>query len=181
MGPVDATNSVCLAFWEYKLRYGIGGKKIAFVYHECFEHETGLGIDAETGKLDASDEWWTQKIAACPKVGTFRKKGMPNLDSMDIMFGGTVAMGKNAFCMSGQMLKETTEGSEDSADGKEFLCVSSMAEEENASMAEEENTEAIQPELPIGRVKKIMKLDNDINKVNSEALFLVTCSAELFL
>nr|POE51433.1 isoform 2 of nuclear transcription factor y subunit gamma [Quercus suber] len=56
-----------------------------------------------------------------------------------------------------------------------------MAEEENASMAEEENTEAIQPELPIGRVKKIMKLDNDINKVNSEALFLVTCSAELFL
>nr|XP_023899797.1 uncharacterized protein LOC112011664 [Quercus suber] len=91
------------------------------VYHECFEHETGLGIDAETGKLDASDEWWTQKIAACPKVGTFRKKGMPNLDSMDIMFGGTVAMGKNAFCMSGQMLKETTEGSEDSADGKEFV------------------------------------------------------------
>lgn len=56
-----------------------------------------------------------------------------------------------------------------------------MAEEENTSMAEEENTEAIRPELPIGRVKKIMKLDNDINKVNSEALFLVTCSAELFL
>ncbi|KAL0003741.1 hypothetical protein SO802_011302 [Lithocarpus litseifolius] len=30
-------------------------------------------------------------------------------------------------------------------------------------------------------VKKIRKLDNDINKVNSEALFLIPCSAELFL
>ncbi|KAE8023692.1 hypothetical protein FH972_009364 [Carpinus fangiana] len=48
-------------------------------------------------------------------------------------------------------------------------------------MAEEENTETIRPEFPTGRVKRIMKLDRDINKVNSEALFLVSCSAELFL
>ncbi|XP_023899134.1 uncharacterized protein LOC112010987 [Quercus suber] len=91
------------------------------VYHECFEHETGLSIDAGTGKLNASDEWWTQKITACPKAGTFRKKGMPNLGSMDIMFGSTVAIGKNAFCMSGQMPKETTKGSGDSTDSKEFV------------------------------------------------------------
>ncbi|KFK31728.1 hypothetical protein AALP_AA6G151300 [Arabis alpina] len=45
-------------------------------------------------------------------------------------------------------------------------------------MAEEEN---IRPEFPLGRVKKIMKLDKDINKLNSEALFLVTYSTELFL
>ncbi|GMY26506.1 DNA polymerase epsilon subunit 4 [Fagus crenata] len=48
-------------------------------------------------------------------------------------------------------------------------------------MAEEENTETIRPEFPTGRVKRIMKLDKDINKVNSEALFLVSYSAELFL
>uniref|UniRef100_A0A2N9HFK2 Transcription factor CBF/NF-Y/archaeal histone domain-containing protein n=1 Tax=Fagus sylvatica TaxID=28930 RepID=A0A2N9HFK2_FAGSY len=48
-------------------------------------------------------------------------------------------------------------------------------------MAEEENTETIRPEFPIGRVKRIMKLDKDINMVNSKALFLVSCSAELFL
>lgn len=47
-------------------------------------------------------------------------------------------------------------------------------------MAEDPN-EAIRPEFPTGRVKKIMKLDKDINKVNSEALLLVSCSAELFL
>lgn len=45
----------------------------------------------------------------------------------------------------------------------------------------EEDTETIRPEFPTCRVKKIMNLDRDINKVNSEALFLVSCSAELFL
>ena len=46
---------------------------------------------------------------------------MPNKDSMDIMFGGTFAMGKIAFCMSGQIPKESTEGSGDSANSKEFV------------------------------------------------------------
>ncbi|KAH6797763.1 nuclear factor Y [Perilla frutescens var. hirtella] len=36
-------------------------------------------------------------------------------------------------------------------------------------------------EIPTRRVKNIMKLDKDINKVNSEALFLVASSTELFL
>lgn len=48
-------------------------------------------------------------------------------------------------------------------------------------MAEEEDTGMVRSEFPNGRVKKIMKLDKDINKVNSEALFLVSCSTELFL
>jgi histone H3/H4 len=45
----------------------------------------------------------------------------------------------------------------------------------------ENEAEPIRLELPTGRVKKIMKLDRDINKVNSEALHLVSCSAQLFL
>ena len=48
-------------------------------------------------------------------------------------------------------------------------------------MAEEEKSETIVPQLPLGRVKKLMKLDRDINKMNAEALFLVSCSTELFL
>ncbi|XP_075643182.1 uncharacterized protein LOC142614532 [Castanea sativa] len=90
-------------------------------YKDRFEHESGLGIDAGTGRLDAVDEWWTRKIVACPNAGTFRKKGMPNLDSMDIMYGGTVATGKHAFCTSGPMPKENTEGSGDSVDSEEFV------------------------------------------------------------
>ena len=37
------------------------------------------------------------------------------------MYGGTVATGKNAFYTSGQIPKETTEGSGDSADSTEFV------------------------------------------------------------
>ena len=37
------------------------------------------------------------------------------------MYGGTVATGKNAFCTSGQIPKETTEGSGDSANSTEFV------------------------------------------------------------
>ncbi|XVE92138.1 hypothetical protein REPUB_Repub01dG0071200 [Reevesia pubescens] len=48
-------------------------------------------------------------------------------------------------------------------------------------MAEDESVDPIRPEFPTGRIKKIMKLDKDINKVNSEALFLVSCSTDLFL
>ncbi|KAK4839387.1 hypothetical protein QYF36_013131 [Acer negundo] len=48
-------------------------------------------------------------------------------------------------------------------------------------MAEEDNTETIRPEFPISRVKKIMKLDKDINKITSEAMFVVATSTELFL
>ena len=33
------------------------------LYKECFDNETRLGIDAGTGKLDASSEWSTRKIA----------------------------------------------------------------------------------------------------------------------
>ncbi|KAL6186340.1 hypothetical protein ACLB2K_042460 [Fragaria x ananassa] len=58
------------------------------------------------------------------------------------------------------------------------------SEEESEAEGEKENpdqTGRIRLELPTGRVKKIMKLDPDINKINSEALHLVSCSAQLFL
>ena len=37
------------------------------------------------------------------------------------MFEGTIATGKNAFCTSGEIPKECTEGSGDSIDSKEFV------------------------------------------------------------
>ena len=40
---------------------------------------------------------------------------------MEIMFKGTVATGKNAFCTSGEIPKECIEGSGDSANSKEFV------------------------------------------------------------
>ncbi|KAM3320554.1 hypothetical protein P3S67_007755 [Capsicum chacoense] len=54
-------------------------------------------------------------------------------------------------------------------------------QEGNSTVAVSVAGESYQPQLPISRVKKIMKLDQDINKVNSTALHLIASSTELFL
>ena len=46
---------------------------------------------------------------------------LPNRELLNIMFGGTVATGKNAFCTSGPIPTETTEGFGDSDDSVEFV------------------------------------------------------------
>ncbi|CAL9126727.1 uncharacterized protein LOC135680151 [Musa acuminata AAA Group] len=53
--------------------------------------------------------------------------------------------------------------------------------EEEEEEEEEEEAGTLSPSFPMGRVKKIMKLDREINKVNSEALLLISLSAQLFL
>ena len=40
---------------------------------------------------------------------------------MDIMFGGTIATGKNAFCTNGEIPKECIKGSGDSTNSKELV------------------------------------------------------------
>ncbi|MCL7024202.1 hypothetical protein MKW94_014736 [Papaver nudicaule] len=62
-----------------------------------------------------------------------------------------------------------------------------MAEEPAAEVVEipeieeEETRENLKSEFPLGRIKKIMKIDPEINKINSEALHLVSLSTDLFL
>lgn len=75
-------------------------------WKEVFEHETGLSYDPITRKTVASDEWWTRKLEACSKASTFKNKRMPNVESMEIMFEGTVATEKNAVCAGGKIPKE---------------------------------------------------------------------------
>uniref|UniRef100_A0A7C9CNT5 Transcription factor CBF/NF-Y/archaeal histone domain-containing protein n=1 Tax=Opuntia streptacantha TaxID=393608 RepID=A0A7C9CNT5_OPUST len=49
-------------------------------------------------------------------------------------------------------------------------------------MADNEDiSDVINPSFPTGRVKKIVKIDNDINRISSEALFLISGATELFL
>ncbi|KAL0016258.1 hypothetical protein SO802_003327 [Lithocarpus litseifolius] len=93
-------------------------RKLWKAWKECFS-ETGLGYDLVIGIIKASDEWWTRK--ACPKALTYKNKILPNVKSMEIMFEGTVATGKNAFCMSGEIPMQCTEGSGDSTNSKEFV------------------------------------------------------------
>ncbi|KAK9072016.1 hypothetical protein SSX86_008448 [Deinandra increscens subsp. villosa] len=44
-----------------------------------------------------------------------------------------------------------------------------------------ETTETLQSSFPAGRVKRIVKLDTEINKINSDALFLISNATELFV
>nr|POE69414.1 hypothetical protein CFP56_08667 [Quercus suber] len=61
------------------------------------EHETGLGYDHDTGRIDDTDELWGRKLKA------------------------RLQQRKNAWTPSGQIPKESTEGSRDSIDNKEFV------------------------------------------------------------
>ncbi|CAN4123382.1 unnamed protein product [Withania somnifera] len=54
-------------------------------------------------------------------------------------------------------------------------------QEANSTTVVSRDGEIHQLQIPLSRVKKIMKLDKDINKVNSEALHLIASSTELFL
>ncbi|KAL0005113.1 hypothetical protein SO802_012674 [Lithocarpus litseifolius] len=80
-----------------------------------------LGYDPGTGKIDASDEWWERKLKECSKAKLFRKKGLPNAASMEIMFEGTIATKKHAWTPRSQIPKESTKDSRDSSDSKEFV------------------------------------------------------------
>ncbi|XP_050290107.1 uncharacterized protein LOC126728301 [Quercus robur] len=90
-------------------------------WKEVYKCEIGLGYDLVTGKIEANDEWWTRKLEACPNASIFKNKGLPNVESMKIMFEGTVAMGKNAFCTNGEIPKECIKGSGDSTNSKELV------------------------------------------------------------
>ncbi|XP_071740024.1 DNA polymerase II subunit B3-1 [Rutidosis leptorrhynchoides] len=52
-----------------------------------------------------------------------------------------------------------------------------MAEQQDAEI----NTKTVQSSFPSGRVKRIMKLDKEINKINSDALFVISNATELFV
>ncbi|CAI9093211.1 OLC1v1028654C1 [Oldenlandia corymbosa var. corymbosa] len=54
-------------------------------------------------------------------------------------------------------------------------------EEEPNSTADEVSHRPLACWIPTHRVKKIMKLDKEVKKINSEAAFLVSASTELFL
>ncbi|CAO2174869.1 unnamed protein product [Urochloa humidicola] len=52
---------------------------------------------------------------------------------------------------------------------------------EEREEAETEEGASLRPVLPVGRVKRIMRVDRDIKKVTSEAALLITAATELFL
>ncbi|KMZ56216.1 Nuclear factor Y, subunit C13 [Zostera marina] len=52
---------------------------------------------------------------------------------------------------------------------------------EEADQDQEQEEEVLAPSFPSGRVKRIIKLDGEINKLTSEAVHLISLSVDLFL
>ncbi|CAD6233086.1 unnamed protein product [Miscanthus lutarioriparius] len=55
------------------------------------------------------------------------------------------------------------------------------AMEKDGEEAEAEEGASLRPALPVGRVKRIMRVDRDMKKVTSEAVLLIAAATELFL
>ncbi|XP_038678358.1 L10-interacting MYB domain-containing protein-like [Tripterygium wilfordii] len=55
--------------------------------------DTGVGWDAVTGTINASDEWWEEKIKENKEYAKFRKHGFKNKADLELCFTRTYATG----------------------------------------------------------------------------------------
>ncbi|CAL4958625.1 unnamed protein product [Urochloa decumbens] len=75
-----------------------------------------------------------------------------------------------------EQVEEEQEEAEDPAEPME-----QVGEEREEAEAEAEEGALLRPVLPVGRVKRIMRVDRDIKKVTNEAALLIAAATELFL
>ncbi|KAK8568170.1 hypothetical protein V6N12_006730 [Hibiscus sabdariffa] len=77
-------------------------KKEWKVWKKLKENHTDLGWNPTKGTIDASEEWWENRLKVVPEAQRFKLVGIdPELeDKLDQMFKGTVAMGDKAWVPS---------------------------------------------------------------------------------
>ncbi|XP_040937961.1 uncharacterized protein [Gossypium hirsutum] len=77
-------------------------KKEWRLWRELLKDSTGIGWCPSKRTVDATEEWWAEKIQENPDFKGFKKKGIePRLnDLIWQMFGGIVATGENAWAHS---------------------------------------------------------------------------------
>jgi DNA-directed RNA polymerase I subunit RPA43 len=81
-----------------------------------------------------------------------------------------------------EAMEQGEEGEEVQAEVEEEEVQAEAEEEEIQAEAEADaEAEVLSTVLPLGRVKKIMRVDRDINKVTAEASLLIAAATELFL
>ncbi|XP_049388879.1 uncharacterized protein At2g29880-like [Solanum stenotomum] len=56
---------------------------------------SGFGWNEETRKVDVEDDVWEQYLAAHPKDSKYRTKTLPDYNTLALIFGDTVADGRN--------------------------------------------------------------------------------------
>ncbi|KAL5222077.1 hypothetical protein ABZP36_026790 [Zizania latifolia] len=79
---------------------------------------------------------------------------------------------------------EQVEGEQEEADASADEATEAMEQvegEREEAGADAGSEASLRPALPLGRVKRIIRVDRDIKKVTSEAALLITAATELFL
>ncbi|WCJ40299.1 hypothetical protein M5689_021224 [Euphorbia peplus] len=73
--------------------------------------ETGLGCDPIKGTIDASDQWWKEKIQENASYAPLREKGIDQdvYEKYEILFMDTVATGEYAYAPSSGILPNDIE------------------------------------------------------------------------
>ncbi|XP_020097136.1 uncharacterized protein LOC109716216 [Ananas comosus] len=59
--------------------------------------ETGLGWNHVRGTIDASLEWWEEKLKVLSETAKFRDTGLENAALRQVMFSKTIALGDTAW------------------------------------------------------------------------------------
>ncbi|KAM2066135.1 hypothetical protein TB1_041946 [Malus domestica] len=80
------------------------------LWKELVGKNTGLGWSSSKGTVDASEEWWNNKIQINKEYGKLRKNGIsPEMEEkLDRMFSNTVATGEHAWAPSSGVLPPET-------------------------------------------------------------------------
>ncbi|KAL6146121.1 hypothetical protein ACLB2K_056804 [Fragaria x ananassa] len=80
-------------------------KKEWKLWKDLIGKETGLGWNLTKNIVDASDEWWRNKIQINPQYVKLRVRGInPDMEAkLDMMFNGAVATGKYAWAPSSDL------------------------------------------------------------------------------
>ncbi|KAK8561624.1 hypothetical protein V6N12_048688 [Hibiscus sabdariffa] len=82
------------------------------IWYKLFAKETCIGWDSMKNTIDASNEWWEQKIAENPKYGKFRNKGLPFYNELTILFKDVTTTGEFAWAPSSGILPNGLGGNE---------------------------------------------------------------------
>ncbi|XP_074342167.1 L10-interacting MYB domain-containing protein-like [Apium graveolens] len=96
-------NLTGLKYWKPQLKNKWDALKLDWkLWKELIGKETGLGWDPRLETVDATSEWWNEKIKLNKEYAKFQKKGIePELIAKnDLMFGATVATGEFAWAPS---------------------------------------------------------------------------------
>ncbi|XP_008227567.1 PREDICTED: L10-interacting MYB domain-containing protein-like [Prunus mume] len=99
------------------------------IWKELIGKETGLGWNSKLRTVDASDEWWHNKIQINPKYAKLRRKGnSPDIEEkFDRMFMNTTATGDHAWApSSGGTTSVMMKGSQGSSIAEVMKAVSSL-------------------------------------------------------